>query len=141
VVEVLPNGAEMTLVAADGLHAELAGAFLRTLPALTSLVLLGFAAGALVRNGVAALGLGLGCVLAVDLARAPLRGLGLSAWLPSVYIPSPFGDESVVATYLDQSRGFANASEAAGWPFAVPLPWIVGSLVLALLVFRRRAVP
>jgi len=147
-VEILPNGKPFPLVAA----AELVPDFLRVLVvplvALIAYLLAGLACGALVRGPAAALGLALGSLLALDLARAPARGSELEAWLLSAHLPSPLGDTSSLVTFADRARGVSNsvyelAGTLAGVPLDVLVPslWMLAALAASAILLARRSVP
>jgi ABC-type multidrug transport system ATPase subunit len=147
-VEILPNGQEFPLVTAAELRAELVRALAVPPAALLGCLGLGFLAGAWVRSAAGALGLALGALLAVDLARAAARGLGVEGWLLTAYLPTPLGDTSYVQYFADRAQGISNAFftldvSLAGVPLdlACPLLWAVVCAVLSAILLARRAVP
>jgi len=147
-VEILPNGQEFPLVTAAELTPELVRALLAPLPALVAFYALGFVAGSCTRGATGALGLAIGAVFGLDLARAAARGLGLEGWLLSAYLPSPLGDTSYRAYFADRAQGISNAvfeldSSWLGIPrdIAYPLLWAAVCVGLSVLLLGRRSVP
>lgn len=141
-VEILPNGESFPLVPADELWPELRRALVAPLSALAAAVGVGFLAGAVSRSAAGALGLALGAMLTLDLARSVARGLGLEGWLPSAYLPSPLGDTSYLNLYADLAQGISNSTfDYADTALIVPIAWCLSTFLISLLVLARRAVP
>ncbi|MSR63448.1 MAG: ATP-binding cassette domain-containing protein [Planctomycetes bacterium] len=147
-VEILPNGQEFPLVSAAELRPELVRALLAPLPALLAFFALGFLAGSCTRSATGGLGLAIGALFGLDLARAAARGLGFEGWLLSAYLPSPLGDTSYTAYFADRAQGISNAvfeygSSWAGVPrdCAYPLLWAALCIGLSVLLLGRRSVP
>jgi ABC-type transport system involved in multi-copper enzyme maturation permease subunit len=147
-VEILPNGKPFPLVAAAELRSDFLRILCVPLIAVIGYQLLGFASGALVRGAAAALGLALGGVLALDLARAPARGTELEGWLLSAHLPSPLGDSSSLATFADRARGVSNSVYELGGTLAgvprdvlVPSLWMLAAFALSAILLARRSVP
>lgn len=142
VEEILPNGLVFPLVEAAELWPELRAILPSPVAPLAALVAVGFLAGAVARTPVAALALALGALVTLDLGRVVARPLGLEAWVPSAHLPSPLGDTSVLATYVDISRGVSNARPPASQSPEVPCLLALGlALALALWFLSRRSVP
>ena len=147
-VEILPNGKPFPLVTSSELWPDFWRVLIVPFIALLAQLLAGFAGGALVRGPAAALGLALGSLLALDLARAPARGSALEAWLLSAHLPSPLGDSSSLATFADRARGVSNsvhelAGTLAGVPLDVLVPslWMLAALAVSAILLARRSVP
>ncbi len=103
---------------------------------------LGFLASAVARRGRWALGLALLAVAALDVLRAVARPGGWEAWLPSAHLPSPLGDTSYVAFFVDLSIGSAEAFfEYRGSAVALPCAGLVAAFALAALLLQRRRIP
>jgi hypothetical protein len=142
VVEILPNGEPFTYLAADAVRPEL----LAVLPACLGPVLacgaLGFLIGALARSATVALGCSLGALAALDLLRAVARPGGWEGGIVTAALPSPLGDRSAVAAYLDFCRGVSNVSAAAAErPALLAALWLAPCLLLAGWRLARRSVP
>jgi ABC-type transport system involved in multi-copper enzyme maturation permease subunit len=147
-VEILPNGAHFPLVAAAELRMDLLRALAAPVVALLAFFTLGVACGALARGPASALGLALGVVLGLDLARAAARGLGAEEWLLTAYLPTPLGDTSYLHHFADRAQGISNSlfeldRAFAGIPqdLALPLLWAALAFALASNLFSRRDVP
>jgi ABC-type transport system involved in multi-copper enzyme maturation permease subunit len=147
-VEILPNGQEFPLVTAVELRADFARALTVPLAALLGFFASGFLAGSCTRGGSSALGLALGALLGLDLARVVARDLGAEGWLLPAYIPTPLGDTSYLHYFADRAQGISNAvfelgSSWAGVPqdFLQPVLWGVACLALSAILLARRAVP
>ena len=147
-VEILPNGKPFPLVAAAELRPDFLRVLCIPLVAVIAYQLVGFASGALVRGPAAALGLALGGVLALDLARAPARGSALESWLLSAHLPSPLGDSSSLATFTDRARGVSNSVYELGGTLAgvprdvlVPSLWMLAAFAASAILLARRSVP
>jgi len=147
-VEILPNGKPFPLVPAAELWPELVRVLTLPLAALLGALMLGFASGALVRGAAGALGLALGAVLVLDLARAALRGLGAEGWLLPAYLPTPLGDTSFRQAFADHAGGISNArfeldGSFLGLPqdLSCPLAWALVAFGLGTLLLVRRPVP
>lgn len=148
VVEILPNGEEFALVAASELRPELARALAALPLALLGCAAIGFAAGAVLRGAAGALGLAIGALLGVDIARGVARGFGGEGAFLSAYIPTPFGDTSYLHYFADRAQGISNSvfEFGATWlalpqDFAVPLAWAVVCFVASAILLARRPVP
>ncbi len=103
---------------------------------------LGFLAGAVARRGRWALGLALLAVAALDVLRAVARPGGWEAWLPSAHLPSPLGDTSYVAFFVDLAIGSAEAFfEYRDAAVALPCAGLLASFALATALLQRRRVP
>ncbi len=142
VFEVLPNGQRYPLVSAQEIWPQLGRALLSPLAPLAAYSGLGFLAGAVSRSAAGALGLALGSVVFLDLARTVARPLGCEGWLPSAHLPSPLSDTSFVQFYADIATGVSNASFE--YPVAAviaPVVWAVAAFLLASVVLMRRSVP
>jgi hypothetical protein len=89
-----------------------------------------------------AVALAIGFVIFLDLLRTGGCELGFEWILLSAYVPSPLGDTSAAAEFLNRIRA-PNSPPGALAAFAwwVPASWTVVSLFLASLVMRRRAAP
>ena len=147
-VEVLPNGQPFPLVSAAELRVDFARVLAAPLAALLGYLLLGFLSGAVARGAAGALGLAVGAVLGLDLARAVMRGLGGEGWLLSAYLPSPLGDSSGLHAFADRARGVSNTlfelgGSLAGIPrdVAVPLSWAFACFAASAILLARRSVP
>jgi ABC-type multidrug transport system ATPase subunit/ABC-type transport system involved in multi-copper enzyme maturation permease subunit len=144
VVEILEiRTAEPFVLVSAG---ELWPVFARAVPAmilpLLAYAALGFLAGALARGSAMALALGTGFVVVLDLLRAAGREFGFERFLLSAHFPSPLGDTSYLAHLLDRVR--APNDPPGGYldgTVIVPLAWLVGAVLLAVLLLRRRSVP
>ncbi|MBI5364968.1 MAG: ATP-binding cassette domain-containing protein [Planctomycetes bacterium] len=142
VCEVLPNGTRFVLTPKGDLWPELARALSLPLLPLLASALIGFACGAFVRGAAAAVGLALGLAVLLDLARVVLRGGAVEGWLPGAHLASPLSDTSVIAYWIELTRGVSAARYAfEDRALLAPAAWIVLSLVLAHAMLRRRAVP
>src|SRR5262249_25501145 len=106
--EILPTGRRYVLIEARELWPELPPALRLPLLPLLALVALGSLSGALARTGAAALALALAALLLIDLSRALVRGSALEAWVPWTHLPSPLGDSSAVARFLEMARGISD---------------------------------
>ena len=142
VVEILPDGTPFPMLEAAALWPEL----WRVLPAgllpILACAMLGLAAGALLRSSAGALALSLGALAAVDVGRALARPLGWEDRLLTALLPSPLGDRSAVAYFVDFSRGVSNPLEPiAQSPATVALTWLLPLLGLAGWRLVRRSVP
>jgi len=141
VVEILPNGKTYPYVTAQELLAPIPSVLVAPLVALVALTVLGFLVGALVRSGTAALALGLGGVLLLELARAPARLLGHEALIPTAHLPTPLGAGSSVDAWLELCRGISGASLPPVAPaLGSAALWGGAALVLSLLAVRRRSI-
>ena len=147
-VEILPNGKPFPLVSAAELRPDFVRVLVAPLVAVIAYQLVGFACGALVRGPAAALGLALGGVLALDLARAPARGSELEGWLLSAHLPSPLGDSSSLAAFADRARGVSNSVYELGGTLAgvprdvlVPSLWMLAAFAASAILLARRSVP
>jgi ABC-2 type transport system ATP-binding protein len=147
-VEILPNGKPFPLVSAAELRPDFLRVLAVPLAALLGYQLVGFACGALVRGPAAALGLALGSILALDLARAPARGTELEGWLLSAHLPSPLGDSSSLAAFADRARGVSNSMYELGGTLAgvprdvlVPSLWMLAAFAASAILLARRPVP
>ncbi len=147
-VEILPNGREFPLLPAAELFPELGRALAAPIPALLGFLSVGFLAGCCTRSATGGLGLAIGALLALDLARAAARGFGLEGWLLPAYLPTPLGDTSYLRHFADRAQGISNSvfdlgASWAGIPrdFAFPLAWAVLSIGLSAVLLARRAVP
>jgi len=142
VVEILPNGDPYVYLAASDVWPELYAVLPACLGPVLACGAIGFLIGALARSGTLALAGALGVLGALDLLRAVARPMGFEGWLPTAAMPTPLGDRSAVATYLDFCSGVSNVSMAATErPALLAAAWLVPCLVLAALRLRRRAVP
>ncbi|MCH6550643.1 MAG: CDP-alcohol phosphatidyltransferase family protein [Planctomycetes bacterium] len=142
VFEVLPNGQRYPLVTAEEIWPQLGRALLSPLAPLAAYAGIGFLAGAVSRSAAGALGLALGSVVFLDLARTVARPFGFEGWLPSAHLPSPLSDTSFVQFYADIATGVSNASFE--YPVAAviaPVAWAVAAFLLASVVLIRRSVP
>jgi len=142
VFEVLPNGQRYPLVTAEEIWPQLGRALLSPLAPLAAYAAIGFLAGAVSRSAAGALGLALGSVVFLDLARTVARPFGFEGWLPSAHLPSPLSDTSFVQFYADIATGVSNASFE--YPVAAviaPVAWAVAAFLLASVVLIRRSVP
>ena len=147
-VEILPNGQEFPLVTAAELRGEFTRALTAPLAVLLGFFASGFLAGSCTRGASSALGLALGALLGLDLARVVARDLGAEGWLLPAYIPTPLGDTSYLHYFADRAQGISNAvfelgSSWAGIPrdFLQPALWGVACLALSAILLARRAVP
>ncbi len=141
VTEILFNGERFPLVEAAELWPPLREALWRPAPAVAAYAGLGVLASAVTRRPAAALATALGLIALPDLCRAVLRGFRVEWAVPSAHVPTPLGDTSFIAHYLDLSRGVSNTSFAAGSAgWAVPLVWITVSLALSTIVLSRRSI-
>jgi len=147
-VEILPNGQAFPLVTATELRGDFTRALAAPLAVLLGFFASGFLAGSLTRGGSSALGLALGALLGLDLARVVARDLGAEGWLLTAYVPSPLGDTSYLHYFADRAQGISNAvfelgSSWAGIPqdFLQPVLWGVVCLALSAILLARRAVP
>ena len=141
VTEILFNGERFPLVEAAELWPPLREALWRPAPAVAAYAGLGVLASAITRRPAAALATALGLIAMPDLCRAVLRGFRLEWAVPSAHVPTPLGDTSFIAHYLDLSRGVSNTSFAAGSAaWAVPLVWTIVSLALSSVVLSRRSI-
>ncbi len=147
-VEILPNGQAFPLISAAELRPELARALTAPIPALLGFLSVGFLAGSCSRSAAGGLGLAIGALFGLDLARAAARGFGLEGWLLSAYLPTPLGDTSYLRHFADRAQGISNSvfdlgSSWAGVPrdFAFPLAWAVVCIGLSAMLLARRAVP
>jgi hypothetical protein len=147
-VEILPNGQEFALIEAVELRGDFARALTVPLAALLAFFASGFLAGSCTRGASSALGLALGALLGLDLARVVARDLGVEGWLLTAYVPSPLGDTSYLHYFADRAQGISNAvfelgSSWAGIPrdFLQPVLWGVACLALSAMLLARRAVP
>ena len=141
VTEILFNGHRYPLVEASELWPPLREALWRPAPAVAAYAGLGLLASASTRRPAAALAAALGFIAVPDLCRAVLRGFRAEWAVPSAHLPTPLGDTSFIAHYVDLSRGVSNTTfdaGAAGW--AVPLAWLGAAVVLSTLVFSRRSI-
>lgn len=142
VAELLPNGEPYVLRSADELWPALQGVLVAPLLPLACYTLLGFLAGAVTRGGVGGLGLASGLVVLLEMLRAVFRSLDVENLLPSAYLPSPLGDTSAVARFLDLAQGVSNPVETVGvGGHSVLLLWTITAFVLGYLALRRKAVP
>jgi ABC-2 type transport system ATP-binding protein len=155
--ELLVTGEEFPLVKASELAGPLRTALASPLLALAAAAAVGFAASAAARGPAGALGLALGSLIALDVARGVARVLGFEAALPTAYVPSPLGDTSYLAYFADRAQGVSNTAFEYGEPLVAslggflaratapdvvaPLAWIVASLALAAILLARRSVP
>jgi len=141
VTEILFNGERFPLVEAADLWPALREALWRPALAVAAYAGLGLLASALTRRPAAALATALGFVAVPDLCRAVLRGFRAEWAVPSSHLPSPLGDTSFIAHYLDLSRGVSNTTFDAGHAgWAVPLSWLCAAVVLSTLVLSRRSI-
>jgi len=141
VTEILFNGERFPLVEASELWPSLREALWRPAPAVAAYAGLGLLASAITRRPAAALAAALGLVALPDLGRAVLRGFRVEWAVPSAHVPTPLGDTSFIAHYLDLSRGVSNTSYAAGSAgWAVPFAWLTVSLAIAAFVLSRRSI-
>jgi len=148
-VELLPNGEAFPLVAASELWPELRRALASQLTPLCGYYAVGFLAGAVARTAPGALGLAIGSVLAIDLARGVARAFDADGWLLAAYAPSPLGDTSYVHYFADRAQGISNAAFRYGeaWfaglsqDLALPVLWIAFALSLSTLWLARRSMP
>ena len=116
--------------------------------ALLGFSALGFLLGSCTRGAASALGLAVGALLGLDLARVVARGFDAERWLLTAYLPSPLGDASYLHYFADRAEGISNSvfdlgSSWAGVPqdFAYPLCWFVACIALSAILLARRAVP
>ena len=144
VVEILEirTAEPWVVAAADDLRPE----FLAMLPTLfvplAAYAMLGFLAGAVTKRSVTGLSLAVGVVVLLDLLRVAGREFGFERWLLSAYLPSPLGDTSELARFLDLIRAPNDPPSGFGdGAILVPLTWLIASIVLATLAMRRRSVP
>jgi ABC-2 type transport system ATP-binding protein len=147
-VEILPNGEEFPLVSAEELRPELVRALLAPVAALVGFFTIGFLAGTFLRGAAGALGLAIGALLGLDLARGVARGFGAEGYLLSAYVPTPLGDTSYVHYFADRAQGISNSTfewsgSFAGVPqdVACPLVWIVACVGLSAILLARRSIP
>ena len=147
-VEILPNGQAFPLISAAELRPELARAVCAPAAALLGFSALGFLLGSCTRGAASALGLAVGALLGLDLARVVARGFDAEGWLLAAYLPSPLGDASYLHYFADRAEGISNSvfdlgSSWAGVPqdFAYPLCWFVACIALSAILLARRAVP
>jgi ABC-type multidrug transport system ATPase subunit len=153
--EVLPNGELFDTVAAEDLHPELKTVLQQSAWPMVGYAGLGFACGALVRQGTTALALALGAWFGEALLRGGLdarsRALegGESAlalvderYMLSSYLPSYFGDaNSPLRRYEDIADGVNDAVEVfTDTLMTVPFAWAFGGLAIALALFSRRSI-
>ena len=142
VVEILPNGAEYVYVEADELWSHVRPLALAPLLPLAAYSGLGFLIGALTRRATGALVLALLCGVFIDVGRTIARTWRIEEFLPSAYLPSPLGDTSHVAFYIDTVTGTANATSLyADTATHYPLVVTVACFALAALALARRSVP
>lgn len=142
VTEILPTGELFPFVEASELWPELRRVLIAPLLPLASFAAIGFLAGAVARNGTVALGLGLGSVVFLDLARVVAREYDVEGWLPTAHLPSPLGDVSFIRYYHDVVQGFSNVE----WRYAeqsiwAPVLWIVAAFAVSVICLKRRAIP
>lgn len=142
VFEILPNGEAFPFVEASELWPELRRVLIVPLLPLASFAAIGFLAGALARNGTVALGLGLGSVVFLELARVVAREYGIEGWLPTAHWASPLSDVSFVRYYDQVVQGISNVE----WRYAdqsilAPLLWIVVPFAVSVFCLKRRAIP
>ncbi|MEM7202408.1 MAG: ATP-binding cassette domain-containing protein [Planctomycetota bacterium] len=118
-----------------------AGTMASTLLPVLAYAALGLLVGTLVRRAVWALATALGAVAAVDLARAVARPLDAEPWLLAAHQPSPLGDTSYLAFYVDLAIGNAEAFyEFGNMVWAVPATWCAAALSIAALRLARMRV-
>ncbi len=140
--EILPNGKRFPLVSAQELWPELRHALVSPILPLLAYAAIGLWAGSGVRRGATGLAVALGLGVVVDLLRAVARSYDLEGWLPSAYLPSPLGDTSFVNYFHFAAQGVSNVAFDHGWgEWLVPAAWTAATVVLAVLIFRRRLVP
>jgi ABC-type multidrug transport system ATPase subunit len=148
-VEILPNGQEFPLVAAEELRPDLQRAVLVPLAALAGYFGLGLFAGTFARAAAAALGLAFGSAFALDLVRGVLRGAGVEGSLLSAYLPSPLGDTSFLHFLADRAQGISNSTFEHGAVVAgflpqdvgVPLLWALACFSFSVALLARRPIP
>ncbi|MEY2979878.1 MAG: hypothetical protein RL562_105 [Planctomycetota bacterium] len=109
---------------------------------LFALSVLGFAIGAAVRRPVWALSTALFGFLVLDLFRGFTRSAGLGAWVPTSYLPSPFGNGSPIDYFVEVSIGSADAWFAHEDTLIVaPLAWVGAGVLLGVMLLSRLRVP
>jgi hypothetical protein len=128
---------------ADVLWAEVETLFWAPLPALFAYAGLGFLAGSLLRQGATALAVALIAALSLDFMKVIVRNHRLEEWLPSAYLPSPFGDRT---SYFQYYRRAVDNLGNRDFPFedsAISNPILFGTVafILALFFLSRRSVP
>ena len=137
--EILPNGNRFPILSAGEAWPEFRAGLRAPLVPLAAAAALGLLAGALVRSGAAALALGLGSWLALDLARGFLAPAGRDGWLVTAYLPSFLGNRSRLDASAQFLDGATNAihrhAETQLW---VPLTWLAGAWALSSIRFARR---
>lgn len=110
---------------------------------LFALSLFGFVAGAAVRRPVWSLSVALFSLLVLDLLRGLARSADVGAWLPTSYLPSPFGGgSSPVDYFVEVSIGSADAWFAyEDTVVAAPLAWAAVGVGLGVWLLSRLRVP
>ncbi|MFT4649270.1 MAG: ABC-2 type transport system ATP-binding protein [Glaciecola sp.] len=140
--ELLPNGQRFPILEAVEVWPEYRRALLAPLLPLLAFTSLGFAIGALLRSGAAALATTLGAVLCFDLLRGLVGSAANQAYVLGSYLPTPLGDRSEVHA----ARLFAEGATNAVFAFDssklwVPLLWTVCAVLISQVVFRMRRIP
>jgi hypothetical protein len=137
VVEILATGEPFVITKAADLHADLVLAWVAPLGALLATMSLGFLAGNLARGAAAALGLGLGLMLAFDLLRVFFRG----PWLIAEHTPSLLGDASYPRLFLELSMGISTQLNPSVWQaWITGILWILGIALLSTWMLRNKSV-
>lgn len=142
VTETLINGEPYVYVTAEQLwEREFWPLTWAPLLPLAAYAAIGFFIGAISRRATAALVGTLLVAAFLDVGRALARSYRVEEWLPSAYLPSPLGDTSYVAYYIDASTGAANAAFAyEATAYSHPGSIAAALFVVAAFALTRRTV-
>ena len=141
-VEIIPNGEPFVMVSAEEAGEALPGLAYRPFLPLAAYAGLGFLLGAVLRSGTIALAATMVLAVLLDVGRVLARSWGWEQWLPSAYAPSPLGDTSYIAYYLDTAQGMANATFSfADTADTYPAAFGLVCFALAATALLRRTVP
>jgi ABC-2 type transport system ATP-binding protein len=137
--EILPNGKLFPLVKKEEMFHYLWPALLTPIIPLLSYTAIGFALGSRIRNNVGAFAGALGAIIFIDIGRTVLPN-GVTGWLPSAHLPSPFGGHSFLTFYCNIVQGVSNATNPyANLSIVAPLVWLVLLTVLSMAALNRKA--
>jgi ABC-type transport system involved in multi-copper enzyme maturation permease subunit len=142
VVEILPNGREMSILSADEIWPKFRRALWVSCLPLFAYAGIGFLIGSFARRGATSLAAAIGVGVALDFGRGFFVNSAAEVWLPMTYLPSQLGRNTFVDHLLDWSQGASNTLYLFGDTDVVaPLAWVAVTIAAAAWVLKRRYVP